>query len=57
MLAVPEHAAIEVLRVRLELPALEITARVVAEMVVQRGLDRPFVDEDGIRGVGVDCHG
>ena len=53
MLTVPEHATIEILRVRLELPAVEVTARIVAEVVVERGLDRPFADEDRVRSVGI----
>lgn len=53
VLTIPEHTAIEILGVRLELPAVEITARVVAKVVVERGLDGPFADKDGVRGVGV----
>lgn len=53
MLAVPQHAAIEVLRVRMELPAAKVAAHVVAEVVMERGLDGPLANENRVSGCGV----
>jgi len=53
VLAIPEHAAIQILRVSLELPAVKVAARVVAEVVVKRGLDGPLANENGVCGRAV----